>query len=829
MTMGVVLALGGCAAEESSIAVGEPPSPVSGSDAGPSEPAPGVECQHDSECLGTGVDATCQAIRCLNGTCQQVPRADGQPCEDQNACTELTWCSDGVCSGGQEVSCHDDNPCTADSCDPTIGCLFLPEEPGSTCDDGDPCTKGDTCEGGVCTGTFTTHCACEDDHDCAKHQDVDLCNGLLRCFAGQCQVDATTIVTCTAQDACTQAFCVPETGHCEQAPVEDGTACDDGQPCTDSSECSQGTCVGQGNICPCASDDDCLQLQQEGYDYCQGPLVCAEGTCSPDPGQAVVCEEDDGAPCVAQACQPATGVCVSVPLADETGCVVSAPCAAPGVCQQGSCEAVAAMCEDGNPCTQDLCEEGECLHLATEGPCDDGDPCSEGESCSGELSCEGGIPVNCDDGNPCTADSCDPSYGGCVSNPIAEGETCLTKNLCLGPGICVDGLCQDQKSISCEPDDPCMTSQCIPEQGCVVKPQPDGQVCNDGNPCTMEGTCVGGMCSTLPVPCNDEETCTLDECDPLQGGCVHTPLGDGVGCQPQNLCLKGGACAQGICEGGTPVTCANTACAQQACSTETGACIIVASLEDGTPCGEDAPCTSSGLCMSGTCETPIKEICDDGNACTVDVCDAASGSCSHLPLPCPAPAGQPCVESMCAPDVGCVKLNSPQCEDLEQVVWSTSFPCDDVAAWSANPMPGSPAFQLGPPPGAQEPWDEDCALFIEIGEEANGPFGSGPWEAFTSSAPFMPPATGQMTISFVELWSGADIERTVTVLTDPNGETSSGLGLADEPSEGTGWQKTTITVEFDAAEQPVQVQFGASGDGDAAWWAIDKLVIGWSP
>ena len=45
-------------------------------------------------------------------------------------------------------------------------------------------------------------------------------------------------------------------------------------------------------------------------------------------------------------------------------------------------------CDDGNPCTMDLCGTNGCVH----------------------------VPVNCDDGNPCTIDSC--GANGCVHVPM---------------------------------------------------------------------------------------------------------------------------------------------------------------------------------------------------------------------------------------------------------------------------------------------------------------------------------------------------------------------------------------------------------------------------
>jgi hypothetical protein len=114
-------------------------------------------------------------------------------------------------------------------------------------------------------------------------------------------------------------------------------------------------------------------------------------------------------------------------------------------------------CDDGNPCTIDTCDNGECIH--TPKNCDDGNPCTID-------TCEGGecvhTPKNCNDGNPCTIDTC--VDGECIHTP---------KN--------------------CDDGDPCTIDTC--EDGeCVHTPKD----CDDGNPCTID-TCVDGECIHTPA------------------------------------------------------------------------------------------------------------------------------------------------------------------------------------------------------------------------------------------------------------------------------------------------------------------------------------------
>ncbi|MEM9175956.1 MAG: M20/M25/M40 family metallo-hydrolase [Myxococcota bacterium] len=67
----------------------------------------------------SGVDAACPA---------DEPLADGTVCTDTNVCTIGEACAAGVCSATGTVDCDDGDACTADSCDPSNGCLNTPIE-----------------------------------------------------------------------------------------------------------------------------------------------------------------------------------------------------------------------------------------------------------------------------------------------------------------------------------------------------------------------------------------------------------------------------------------------------------------------------------------------------------------------------------------------------------------------------------------------------------------------------------------------------------------------------------------------------------------------------
>jgi len=81
--------------------------------------------------------------------------------------------------------------------------------------------------------------------------------------------------------------------------------------------------------------------------------------------------------------------------------------------------AVAADCDDQNPCTTDDCSEGECLHSNNTAQCDDGDPCTVGDVCIGGT---------------CSGEPLDSDGDGYVSDACAGGNDCDDSDDEVNPG-----------------------------------------------------------------------------------------------------------------------------------------------------------------------------------------------------------------------------------------------------------------------------------------------------------------------------------------------------------------------------------------------------------
>ncbi|MBZ5640110.1 MAG: hypothetical protein LAO51_15285 [Acidobacteriia bacterium] len=190
--------------------------------------------------------------------------ASGAACDDGNACTRTDTCQAGACAGGNPVVCTPLDQChDVGVCDTGTGVCSNPAKlNGAACNDGNACTQTDTCQAGACV--------------------------------------AGSPVVCTALDQCHDAgVCDTGTGLCSNPAKQEGAACNDGDLCTQTDTCQAGACIGSNPVV-------CTPLDQ-----CHDAGVCDTGTgaCSiPAKQDGTACE--DGNACTAgDTCQ--TGVCVS--------------------------------------------------------------------------------------------------------------------------------------------------------------------------------------------------------------------------------------------------------------------------------------------------------------------------------------------------------------------------------------------------------------------------------------------------------------------------------------------------------------------------------------
>jgi len=231
-------------------------------------------------------------------------------------------------------------------------------------------------------------------------------------------------------------------------------------------------------------------------------------------------------------------------------------------------------CEDGNPCTANLCDAvlGCVSQPLNSGACDDGDACTTGDHCRGGRCV--GTAMNCDDGVDCTDDQC--VAGACVHVPV--------------DGRCDRGVCAQ---LACHPGDPGAD-----RHGCVIVASPqrhDGSDNDDedgggksnsgagnGGSTTSGGGSVPGDGGPGPEPaCTDDGVaCTDDVC--TAAGCQHVPV--------DSRCVPTGECTAAVC-------------------------------------APERPDHDAAGCAAGAPLAEAEECAEDGDACTVDVC--RGGVCAH--------------------------------------------------------------------------------------------------------------------------------------------------------------------------------------------------------
>lgn len=240
---------------------------------------------------------------------------------------------------------------------------------------------------------------------------------------------------------------------------------------------------------------------------------------------------------------------------------------------------------------------------------------------------------------------------------------CADGNACNGVERCLSGECTTGAPLNCDDGNPCTRDACDAESGCVYIPD-DNLTCDDGNVCNGLESCHGGLCSARRSPeCDDFNPCTTDSCDPA-AGCMNLP-NDGNLCDDGDRCNGLESCQDGICVPGEPPDCDDgNACTDDGCDPATG---CTNTSNDENDCDDEDLCTEDA-CLNGHCmSTAIpgcvgcvdNASCDDGNRCTDGVCRA--GTCVFIDNTVACDDGDPCtVDDRCARGV-CMGAGASAC------------------------------------------------------------------------------------------------------------------------------------------------------------------------
>jgi hypothetical protein len=412
---------------------------------------------------------------------------------------------------GVAPTVDDNNPCTSDSCSPILGVMHAPLSAGTSCSDGNACNGAETCNGlGACLpGTPPT---VDDGNPCTN----DTCISTV----GVVHVNLAAGLSCSDGNACNGAETCNGSGACVAGAAP---TVNDNNPCTTDS-CNPSTGVSHT---PLAAGSSCSDGNAcNGAETCNGSGACVAGAAP---------TIDDSNPCTTDACNPSTGVS-HTPLAngiscsDGNACNGVEKCNGSGTCQPGTAPAV----DDGNPCTADSCNPATgVVHspVAAGTSCSDGNVCNGLETCNGASVCLAGTPLVVSDNNPCTADSCDPSTG-VHHTPAATGTLCSDGNACNGLETCNGAsACLPGTPPTVDDGNPCTADSCDPSTGVHNTPVSAGTSCSDGNVCNGLEKCNGsGSCQPgAPLAVDDGNPCTTDVCDPSTG-VAHTSVANGTSC-----------------------------------------------------------------------------------------------------------------------------------------------------------------------------------------------------------------------------------------------------------------------------------------------------------
>ncbi len=720
----------------------------------------------------TGDDAECLDLQCLDPALK-LPLADGTACDDGRACSKGDVCKAGVCTAGaQQCPCEPgfldcpqvdpagaanlclgpptceaqpagaalpfhckpapagakvcddslDSVCIKNACAPLSGSCTLtaveetesicdlpagadgkpgcrnqvlaqgaPPAAPTPCDDGLACTAGESCKGGACVAESVAACACLKDADCID--DGDKCNGTLYCDKSgapgtnggpatwSCKVNPGTVVACdTSTDgACALTACQPSSGACIKSQLPPGSPCEDGVKCTEGDACTKdGTCQSGAWVC-CKTDADCAG--KEDGDACNGTLFCnlQTGACQDNPATVVVCPTAQDTVCAKSTCDKKDGSCSLQPVAEGKACEDGEPCTAGDHCKLGVCVAGTDVC----PCQSDA----DCAAK------EDGDLCNGTLYCNpvtGQCKNNPATVVSCPtvDDTDCLRAECLPKTGKCAMVPLpagatcdADGTGCTSGDACDGKGACVAGT----SVCACTSDADCAKSE-------------DGDLCNGTLFCDKTGAtpaCKVNPSTVVSCKSVDDSACVKNLCQPKTGQCAPTPLPVGAPCEDGDPCTAGDGCSgKGDCLAGAEQPCG---CATDAdcvlfdddtiCNggyhCKGGSCLYDAQVllcDDGNPCNKDAcdaklGCVHVPLPGCTTCTQPSD--CDDGDACTLQAC--ASGVCSTATTTVNCDDGSPCTKDSCDAKLGCVHAPVPGCATCAQ-----ASDCDDGNACTVD-------------------------------------------------------------------------------------------------------------------------------------------------
>ena len=603
-------------------------------------------------------DACTVGDSCTGGKC--MPKAgavDGTTCTTADGCSVNGKCAAGQCAGSN--ACDDANPCTVDACTPNgpTGkiCASTAAVEGSTCSDNDTCTAGQTCQAGACKGGTNACTALATwPMDCGT-------TGWTFSAASSGSVwafDATPNPPGFKSASCSLNF----NNGTDFAGVVKGTADSPAVAITSAvvlkfwtySDTESGSTydkkfveISTDNFVSTALSVQIVPPTQKVW-YQPASIALSNFA-----GKSIKVRFRFDS--VDSSLNATAGWFVDDAVISTVG---SAGCA-----QDSECPS------DNNPCTVEKCADTKCSSAPINGNlCDDADVCSQASACVAGT-CTGGNPIACDDGDKCTVDSCDAKTSckytytnGCseVKLPYTNKFDCgdplaawLLKNDSAGPMWKVDAKPNPPGFLSAgcslnfnnDIDFQCPTGATT-VGGTALSPVFDATDYKGAKlhvKFQYSGAWENGSADNLDIvvlPVNSTATAlsatydganywkvvTLDATKFIGQrfrlsfsfktlDCVGNLT---TGAFIENLFVGDASCKADVdCDDGN-------GCSTDVCNVATGACTNGANT---AICDDKNACTAGDKCLNFVCGGSAK-VCDDKNDCTADSCVPASGDCT---------------------------------------------------------------------------------------------------------------------------------------------------------------------------------------------------------
>ena len=376
-------------------------------------------------------------------------------------------------------------------------------------------------------------------------------------------------------------------------------------------------------------------------------------------------------------------------------------------------EPVAPTCPDaGGP----DCPTSSCVNPNPDGSCADcsNDSCSAGTLCHPEIRrC-----VQCAVDSDCAVAVCHPAALVCVScwnDSQCPDGVCGTDNVCIqcakdedcssgicniDAGSCVGGCRRDS---DCNDSNPCTVDRCTSENACTHENLPDGATCDELDPCLNAGFCLAGSCVASQTDCCPDPP----ECGALSvgtdtnaDGCVDRCICvDGAEVGPEGLCVPiCNATAVACPEGAAPSDEDGDGCADEC------ACVI----DDCTPCAtsndcDDGEACTEDLCVNSICvSSPLADCGACESSCDCLSIGAADAFATPCPIDCPTCGNYwACKEGKCAVECGVQPAELAACTCDPIVCAASAKPTDTTGDGCPDTCiceDGQPAGPGGCPP-----------------------------------------------------------------------------------------------------------------------------------